>query len=60
MGGANVSSMQYALICYDLQLILALMGAKGKVLVTDQLSRPAALAQDALPLIALAPAMTSS
>jgi len=25
MGGANVSSMQYALICYDLQLILALM-----------------------------------
>ena len=28
-GGANVSSMQYALICYDLQLILALMGAMG-------------------------------
>ena len=25
-GGAHVSSMQYALISYDLQLILALMG----------------------------------
>ena len=36
------------------------LGAKGKVLVTDQLERPAALAQEALPPIALAPAMTSS
>src|SRR4029077_19681652 len=29
MGGAHVSSMQYALIVYDLQLILALMRVQG-------------------------------
>src|SRR5262247_3663100 len=29
-GGAHVSSMQYALIAYDLQLILAQMGRRGR------------------------------